>query len=117
MTSFDERPGTSPNNAELDVVGFDFKKKKVYLCEVTTHILGALYKDNKTTVERMVKKHLAQQRYAESNLSDFPEREYMLWSPNVPVATSPRTSRRKRRSRVYGSSSTGNTRSGSKSFA
>jgi hypothetical protein len=70
---------------ELDVVGFDFKQKKVYLCEVTTHILGALYTDNKTTVEKLVKKHLAQQRYAENHLTDFPKREYMFWSPSVPV--------------------------------
>jgi hypothetical protein len=25
---------------ELDVIGFDFKSKTVYLCEVTTHISG-----------------------------------------------------------------------------
>ena len=38
---------------ELDVVGLDFKNKTAYLCEVTTHIRGVLYKDNITTVKKI----------------------------------------------------------------
>ena len=38
---------------ELDVVGLDFKNKTAYLCEVTTHIRGVLYKDNITTVNKI----------------------------------------------------------------
>ncbi len=69
---------------ELDVVGLDFKNKIAYLCEVTTHIRGLLYKDNKTTVGRIKKKYGIQKTYANKNLSDFPNRYFMFWSPVVP---------------------------------
>jgi len=49
---------------ELDVVGLDFKNKSVYLCEVTTHIRGILYKDNKTTIVTIKKKYEKQKEYA-----------------------------------------------------
>ncbi len=68
---------------ELDVVGLDFKNKIVYLCDVTTHIKGALYKDNKTTVERIKTKYERQKEYADKYLSDFPNRCFMFWSPVV----------------------------------
>lgn len=70
---------------ELDVVGLDFKSKTTYLCEVTTHIRGLLYKDNKTTVERIKTKYERQKEYANKHLSDFPNRHFMFWSPVVPV--------------------------------
>lgn len=70
---------------ELDVLGLDFKKKKAYLCEVTTHILGLLYVSNQETVERIAKKHDRQKAYAEEYLKeDFPDVIYMFWSPVVP---------------------------------
>ena len=69
---------------EIDVVGFNFNNKIAYLCEVTTHIRGVLYKDNKTTVEKIKTKYLKQKDYAEKYFSDFPERHYMFWSPVVP---------------------------------
>ena len=68
---------------ELDVVGLDFKKKIAYLCEVTTHIRGLLYKDNKTTVERIKTKYEIQKEFANKHLSDFPDRCFMFWSPVV----------------------------------
>jgi len=69
---------------ELDVVGLDFKNKSVYLCEVTTHIRGILYKDNKNTIVKIKKKFEKQKEYAEKYLLDFPKRYYMFWSPVVP---------------------------------
>jgi len=48
---------------ELDVIGLDFKNSIAYLCEVTTHIRGTLYRDNRTTVERVKKKHERQKEY------------------------------------------------------
>jgi hypothetical protein len=69
---------------ELDVIGLDFKNKVAYLCEVTTHIRGLLYKDNRTTVERIKKKHEKQQKYAKDYLPDFPSPRFMFWSPVVP---------------------------------
>ncbi|MDI6655335.1 MAG: hypothetical protein QME59_05550 [Candidatus Hydrothermarchaeota archaeon] len=69
---------------ELDVVGLKFKNKTAYLCEVTTHIRGLLYKDNRTTVERIKTKYERMNEYANKHLSDFPNRYFMFWSPVVP---------------------------------
>ena len=70
---------------ELDVIGLDFKFSTAYLCEVTTHIRGLLYKNNKTSVERIRKKYLRQQDYAQRFLTDFHTHTFMFWSPVVPV--------------------------------
>lgn len=69
---------------EMDVIGLDFKNKTVYLCEVTTHILGTLYNDNPTTVTKIKEKYERQKEYASKYLTDFPTRHYMFWSPVVP---------------------------------
>jgi hypothetical protein len=69
---------------ELDVVGLDLKTDRAYICEVTTHIRGLLYKDNRTTVERIKKKHERQKRYGAKYLEQF-KCQYMFWSPVVPV--------------------------------
>lgn len=69
---------------ELDVVGLNLKTKTAYLCEVTTHIRGLLYVDNKTTIERVTKKHERQRQYGAKYLQDF-QCQYMFWSPVVPV--------------------------------
>lgn len=68
---------------EIDVVGLDFEGQRAYVCEVTTHIRGLLYKDNRTTVERIAKKHARQKRYAAQYLKTF-RSEFMFWSPVVP---------------------------------
>ncbi|KYP80110.1 hypothetical protein [Ferroacidibacillus organovorans] len=71
---------------ELDVVGFDFNSKTAYLCEVTTHILGALYgSGTEETIERIIKKHEFQRSYAGLHLTDFPTLQFQFWSPYVPV--------------------------------
>jgi hypothetical protein len=69
---------------ELDVLGLDFKNRIAYLCEVTTHIGGLLYKDNRTTVERIKKKYEIQKKYANMHLKDFSNKCFMFWSPVVP---------------------------------
>jgi len=69
---------------ELDVVALKFKSKTAYICEVTTHIRGVLYKNNKTTVERVKRKFRVQKEYAERHLRSFPRRHFMFWSPVVP---------------------------------
>ena len=70
---------------ELDVLGLDFKNKEAYLCEVTTHIRGLSYGDNRKTVDRIIDKHERQKQYAKDNLGDFKKRIYMFWSPVVPI--------------------------------
>lgn len=69
---------------ELDVVGLNFKTKTAYVCEVTTHIRGVLYKNNQETVERVKKKHERQKKYASENLSNFKNIKFQFWSPVVP---------------------------------
>jgi hypothetical protein len=69
---------------ELDVVGLNFKTKTAYVCEVTTHIRGVLYKNNQETVERVKKKHERQKKYASENLSNFKTIKFQFWSPVVP---------------------------------
>ena len=68
---------------EIDVVGFDFKNNSVYLCEVTTHILGLNYVNEKTTIERINKKYNRLKTYATQYLDKFGEKKYMFWSPVV----------------------------------
>ncbi len=70
---------------ELDVIGLDFEHKIAYICEVTTHINGLLYRNNSETVARVKKKYGIQRKYAKEHLGDFPERHFMFWSPVVPV--------------------------------
>lgn len=69
---------------ELDVIGLDFENKVAYLCEVTTHIRGLLYKDNQKTVKRIRQKYDKMKEYAGEYLSGFPTRHFMFWSPIVP---------------------------------
>ena len=69
---------------ELDVIGLNFTSNTAYLCEVTTHIRGLLYKDNQETVIRIIKKHERQKEYAEQYLTNFKNHKYMFWSPVVP---------------------------------
>ena len=68
----------------MDVIGLNLKINHAYVCEVTTHIRCLLYKDNRTTVERIEKKHERQKRYGAKYLKNF-TCEYMFWSPVVPV--------------------------------
>ena len=70
---------------ELDVVGLNLNTNTVYLCEVTTHILGLVYVNNKETVIRIKKKHERQKEYAEEQLANFKNHVFMFWSPVVPV--------------------------------
>jgi hypothetical protein len=70
---------------ELDVIGLNFKTNTAYLCEVTTHIRGVLYKNNQETVRRIKKKHANQIAYSKKYLEHFENHRYMFWSPVVPV--------------------------------
>jgi hypothetical protein len=68
---------------ELDVIGFNFKTNTAFLCEVTTHIRGLLYKNNLETVARIGRKHKRQQQYAKKYLRKFDPIRYQFWSPVV----------------------------------
>ena len=71
--------------SELDVVGLNLHTSTAYLCEVTTHIRGLLYKNNQETVKRIRKKHECQKEYAGIYLTNFKNHKFMFWSPVVPV--------------------------------
>jgi hypothetical protein len=80
-------PGGGLNGlGELDVIGLNFKTKTAFVCEVTTHIRGMLYKNNQETVERIKGKHERQKKYALENLSSLKLKNirYQFWSPVVP---------------------------------
>jgi hypothetical protein len=70
---------------ELDVVSLNFNSNTAYLCEVTTHIRGVLYKNNQETISRIKKKHERQKEYAKKYLTNFKNHKFMFWSPVVPV--------------------------------
>lgn len=70
---------------ELDVIGLNFETNTAFLCEVTTHIRGLLYKNNQETVRRIRKKHQYQIAYSKKYLKEFKTHRYMFWSPVVPV--------------------------------
>ena len=69
---------------ELDVLGLDLKNKTAYLCEVTTHIKGLLYKNNNQTIKKIKDKYNFQKKYANKCLPKYFKKEYMFWSPVVP---------------------------------
>lgn len=71
--------------SELDVIGLDPDTGRAFLCEVTTHIRGLLYRSNSETVTRLRKKHARQLNYACTHLKAFPDVAFMFWSPRVPV--------------------------------
>ena len=70
---------------EIDVIGLNLKKHIAYLCEVTTHIRGVLYKNNQTTIDCITRKHKRQKRYSRQRFLRGFRCEYMFWSPVVPV--------------------------------
>ncbi len=72
---------------EVDVLGVDYQKKRLYICEVITHLGGALYakrvdgKVKDETVDRLKKKFLRNRAFAHGAFPDFQEPTYMVWSP------------------------------------
>jgi Holliday junction resolvase-like predicted endonuclease len=76
--------GHLPGLGEVDVIGLDLRNKIAYLCEVTTHLRGVLYGTYQKTLEKIQAKFERDKEFATKMLKDFPNRRYMLWSPNVP---------------------------------
>lgn len=70
---------------EIDVVGIDVRNKRLYVCEVATHLItGLKYVRDKRpdNVNRFVKKFTKNIEYAERYFGDH-EKHFMLWSPVV----------------------------------
>jgi hypothetical protein len=68
--------------SDLDVVGLDLENHRAYLCEVMIRLNGLILRDERS-YRRLNEKHARQVRYAKGHLKDFPEPEYMFWSPRV----------------------------------
>lgn len=63
-----------------------FANDTVHLCEVTTHLQGALYGNSADeTANRIIKKHEWQRQYAEQYLNTFSTLRFQFWAPYVPV--------------------------------
>lgn len=75
---------TGEKQTEIDVVGINLQKKKVYICEVATHIQSLQYVKNARpdTENRFNKKFEKNIAYAERKFKEY-KRIYMLWSPIV----------------------------------
>ncbi|MFL7905758.1 hypothetical protein ACJ41P_31840 [Azospirillum argentinense] len=70
---------------ELDVVGYDFRRGRAFLCEVTTHIKGLqIGPSYDATVRKITDKHTRQRAYAATHLQRFDEIRFQFWSPRVP---------------------------------
>ena len=69
---------------EFDVVGYDFDRDRVFLCEVTTHVGGLNYGSRQKNIEKLRDKFDRQQSYAKSRLKRFKNITVQLWSPYVP---------------------------------
>jgi hypothetical protein len=86
FVDYNVRPpgGGLKGQGELDVVGFDLKINKAYVCEVATHIRGINYGDGKETVAQILRKHERQKEFAAEYLKCFSAVDFMFWSPVVP---------------------------------
>jgi len=71
---------------EIDVVGINSGDKKIYICEVATHLGGLQYvKDNQPdNVKRFISKFEKNIEYAKQNFTEY-ECDYMLWSPIIRI--------------------------------
>jgi len=72
---------------EIDVVGIDSIKKKVYICEVATHLeTGLQYtkKGSPDNVIRFIKKFEKNIKYAKMNFNGY-EVSFMLWTPIIRI--------------------------------
>jgi len=70
---------------EIDVVGIDVKNKKLYVCEVATHLITGLQYVTQAmpdNVDRFLKKFRKNIPYANKYFPDY-EKHFMLWSPIV----------------------------------
>lgn len=70
---------------EINVVGINLIKKKVYICEVAIHLItGLQYVKNKQpdNVDKLTEKFSRDIQYANESFKDY-EKCFMLWTPIV----------------------------------
>jgi Holliday junction resolvase-like predicted endonuclease len=72
-------------HGEIDVIGINLRKKKVYICEVAIHLTTGLkyVKDKRSNnIQKLTDKFSRDIEYATKYFSEY-ERHFMLWSPIV----------------------------------
>ena len=75
---------------EIDVVGLSLQHNLAYLCEAATHIQGLWYAyTTEQQSEKLVQKFQRAVQWANANLSRFPNRTYMLWTPVITKPSRP----------------------------
>jgi hypothetical protein len=73
---------------EIDVIGLNLKKKRLYVCEVAIHLTSGLrYVKNKrpNTAPKLIEKFSRDIEYAQKYYPKF-QKHYMIWSPVVKSA-------------------------------
>lgn len=76
---------TVDSQGEIDVVGIDLKRKKVYVCEVAIHLTTGLQyvKDKRpNNIQKLTDKFSRDIEYANKYFEGY-EKHFMLWSPVV----------------------------------
>lgn len=76
---------TKETQGEIDVIGIDLHKNKVYVCEVTVHLqTGLQYNKDKrpNNVNKLVEKFSRDIEYAQKYLAKY-EQIFMFWCPIV----------------------------------
>lgn len=76
---------TVDSQGEIDVVGIDLNRKKVYVCEVAIHLTTGLQyvKDRRpNNIQKLTDKFSRDIEYTNSHFADY-EKHFMLWSPVV----------------------------------
>lgn len=79
---------TPDEQGEIDVIGINLKKKILYVCEVTIHLVtGMNYTKNSknNNVPKLIDKFERSIHYANSYFSDYTKR-FQFWSPIVKQA-------------------------------
>ena len=87
IVQYNARDHRQGSQSEVDVLGLDYAAKQLYVCEVVTHLAGALYsgKTSDETVSRIEKKFRRHRAWVARSFAEFPSPTFMLWSPYVAV--------------------------------
>ena len=80
---------TQDEQGEIDVIGINIAEKKVYVCEVATHMqTGINYVNPKSkesdNVNRFIKKFSKDIQYAKTRFPSY-DKHFMLWTPLVKI--------------------------------
>ena len=75
-------PRQIDSQGEIDVVGLNFQERKLYLCEVTTHLQTMNYGSRDETTQKIKQKLLRNHKYAETVFPDW-KACHMIWAPTV----------------------------------